>query len=156
MRLSGSRALEVFAAAYGPHLDSDRAAVALAALFEALAGPRTVNEIRRRRLEVKARPFFAAYERTTGITRAEITAAALTGGGTGSGAPSDPLTPHRDAFVSMLIESKAPRFSLRDVAKIVCRNREAVRRAHARHKARQEEAAMTVSAVPVEKRANHG
>jgi hypothetical protein len=145
VRLSPASLLEVFAAAYGPGLDTARASTALNVLLEDLSAPRADDEIRKRRLTVKSRPFFARYERETGVTKAEITAAPVTGGGAGSGSPSDPLTPHRDAFASMLIESKAPRFSLHEVAIIVGRNRAAVRRAHARHEARQKAAAMTVS-----------
>ena len=149
MRLSAARALGVFADAYGPGLDLDRAATAIVALLEALAGPATVNEIRKRQLDTKARPFFAAFERDTGITKAELTAPAIRGGGAGNGAgtTADPLTTHREAFAKTLVGSSKPRFSLGEVAEIMGRSREAVRRLYAksaRTEARSEAATVVV------------
>lgn len=127
--------------------DEESVTRGLVAVFKALEAPRTDNEIRRRRLDVKARQFFAAYERETGVTKAELTAPAAKGGGAGGGAPSDPLTRHREAFVARLLESEAPRFTVGEVAAIMGRDRKAVRNAYARHLARGAAAAPAMTPI---------
>ena len=111
-------------------IDADTVAQGLAAVLAA-AAPQAKNELKKRRLPWMAQPFFARYQRATGITGDEICAPSTSG----KHRP-DPLTPRRDAFVAMLLESAEPKFSMYQVAAIVCRNREAVRKAYARHKAR--------------------
>jgi len=131
-------------------IDADTVARGLAAVLAA-AAPQAKNELKKRRLSWKAQPFFARYQRATGITRDEICAPS-----TGGKHRPDPLTPHRDAFVAMLIESAEPAFSVYQVAAIACRNREAVRKAYARHKARTATEVGATSTATVTRMVRHG
>ena len=117
-------------------VDADTVTQGLAAVFAAVA-PQAKNELKKRRLAWKAQPFFARYQRETGVSRDDICAPS-----TGGKHRPDPLTPRRDAFVAMLLESAEPTFSVYQAAAIVCRNREAVRKTYARHKGRMATAAV--------------
>lgn len=126
MRLSPAQALEVFAAAYGLGLDLARAADALAAV----TAPVSTNEIKRRRVENRARPVIAAFERETGGTFDQAVA------------PSVGIA--NPALDDLCARLRRVRLTHRDIVAIVGRDHRFVARAIARHEAR----AVVAKALP--------